>query len=479
MAIKKYMFEEWLPDQPGIVGALVDAKNVYPTSVGYAPFPNAVDFSGPASENLNSVYGAKYGDEVVIVGGTPNTLHKLNATDLTLDNVSKSGGYSGNNSWKFAQFGRTVIGANNQAKLQGWNIGSSTQFSDLSADAPIAKYVTVVRDFVICGNLDSGSNPNKIQWSDLSNETVWTSGATSQSDYQLLPDGGNITGLTGGEYGLVFLEKAIVRLTYVGSPFFFQIDVISKGLGCLAGNSVAQYGNTSFFLSDDGFYLVDGQSVQGIGTEKIDRYFFNDALLTDIDSMSANVDPIRKLVIWNYANVNGGRSILIYNWQLQKWSRATTDTNGIGSSVTSVGETLESLELNLGYLTLESIPASLDDRLWVGGKFLFAGFRANKIVTFTGSNFGSELITPDIETGYNSLVRLVRPQIDNGTADIQIASRKELSDPIIFAPAVSTSREGRASIRKQGRYHRLNVKPTGNWTNAVSVDLDIEELGNR
>ena len=423
------------------------------------------------------MFGAKYGDEVVIFAGSTDKIFKLDATDLSLDDKSKSGGYSGN-TWHFCQFGKVVIGSNNQDKLQSWTIGASSAFADLTASAPTAKYVTVVRDFVVTANIGAGTDTNKVQWSDINDETTWTSGTTSQADYQIIPDGGDITGITGGEIGLIFLERSIVRMTYSGSPLFFQFDTISRGLGCLEGNSIAQYGATSFFLSADGFYKCDGQTVTGIGTEKVDRYFFNDADLTDLDSISAAVDPIKKLVVWNYANVDGSRSILIYNWQLNKWSRATTVSTGVGGIATT-GETLESLEISLGYGTLEAIPASLDDRLWVGGKFLFAGFKGSNIVTFTGSTYDSQLITPDIELGYNSVVTLVRPQIDNGSANIKVASRKELSDNSVFGVNVVTTTDGRANVRSAGRYHRFLVQPTGNWTDAVSIDVDVKPQGNR
>ena len=476
MPAQRIQFEEWLPDQPSVT-SLRDAKNVFPTSIGYSPFANAEDFSGNASENLNSVFGSKYGDEVAIFAGGGTKLFKLDATDLSLDDVSKAGGYSGG-TWHFVQFGGVVIAANNQDKLQAWTIGSSSAFADLNANAPVAKYVTVVRDFVVSANIGAGTDTNKVQWSDINDETNWVSGTTSQSDYQVIPDGGNITGLTGGEIGLIFLEKSIVRMSYAGSPLFFQFDTISRGLGCIEGNSIAQYGATSFFLSDDGFYKCDGQTVTGIGTEKVDRYFYNDADLTDLDSMSASVDPIKKLVVWNYKNVDGCRSVLVYNWQLNKWSRADTSSTVLGS-ISTTGYTLEGLEAVLGYSNIETIPASLDDRLWVGGKFLFAGAQDDKIITFTGSTYNSELITPDLEVGYNSVATLVRPQIDNGSANIKVASRRELDDNIQFGLSVTTSSEGRASVRSAGRYHRFSISTTGNWTNATSIDVDFKTQGNR
>jgi hypothetical protein len=181
-------------------------------------------------------------------------------------------------------------------------------------------------------------------------------------------------------------------------------------------------------------------------------------------------------VVWNYANVDGGRSIIIYNWQLSKWSRAITETTSVGNAATT-GTTLEGLSLL--YPNLDNMPASLDDRLWIGGKFLFAGTKNDKIVTFTGSTYNSELITPDLEVGYNSVATLVRPQIDNGSATIKVASRRELDDNIQFGSSVSTSSEGRASVRSAGRYHRFSVSPTGNWTNAISIDVDLKPQGSR
>ena len=477
MPTQRLQFTEWLPDQPAMAGSLNDAKNVVPLSLGYSGFPNAEDYSGSASENLNGIIVGKFGADIQVFAGGATKLFKMDNTTLALADVSKSGGYSSSDNWQFKQFGKIILAANNSAKIQAWEIGSSTLFADVDASAPIAKYITVVRDFVVAANINGGTDANKVQWSDINDETNWTSGSTSQSDYQIIPDGGNITGLAGGEFGLVFLEKAVVRMSYIGSPLFFQFDTISRGLGCLDGNSIATYGATTFFLADDGFYKCDGTNVVGIGTEKVDRWFFDDCSLTDLNSMTTAVDPIKKLVVWNYKAVDGKRHMIIYNWQINKWSRVETLATGVGT-VASVGTTLEGLA-SLGYTDIDAMTASLDSRLFVGGKFLFAGFEDAKIVTFTGSTYNSEIITTDVEVGYNSVVTLARPTIDNGTATVKVASRKELDDNILFGSAVTTSSEGRAPLRSFGRYHRFSISPTGNWTNAVGVDVDIVPTGTR
>ena len=478
MTTQRLQFTEWLPDQPAMAGSLNDAKNVVPLSLGYSGFPNAENYSGSASENLNNIIVGKFGADVQVFAGGSTKLFKMDNTTLALADVSKTGGYSSTDNWQFKQFGKKILAANNSAKIQSWEIASSIAFADVNVSAPIAKYITVVRDFVVAGHLNGGTDANKVQWSDINDETNWTSGSTSQSDYQIIPDGGNITGLAGGEFGLVFLEKAVVRMSYIGSPLFFQFDTISRGLGCLEGNSIATYGATTFFLADDGFYKCDGTNVQGIGTEKVDRWFFGDCSLTDLDSMTTAIDPVKKLVVWNYKAVDGKRHMIVYNWQISKWSRVETLATGVGT-IASTGTTLEGLTSTLGYTSIDAMTASLDSRLWIGGKFLFAGFEDDKIITFTGSTYNSEIITTDVEVGYNSLVTLARPTIDNGGATVKVASRKELDDTIGFSASVTTSSEGRAPLRSHGRYHRFSISPTGNWTNAVGVDVDITPAGTR
>jgi len=476
LATQRVQFGEWLPDQPSIAGQMIDVNNVIPQAVGYGAISSAVNLSNDAGEELTNVFAGRYSGTTELFAGGTSKLFKFNSSTLNLDNVSKAGNYAGSGRWRFAQFGNVVLAVNNVNKVQSWTVGSSTNFADVDANAPIAKFIAVVRDFVVTANLDSGNNSNKVQWSDLNDESTWVSGTTSQSDFQLLPDGGNITGLVGGEFGLIFLERSIVRMTYSGSPLFFQFDTISRGLGCNASGSVAQYGNIAYFLSDDGFYSCDGASIRGIGTEKIDRHFYSNANIDKLDTISSAIDPVKNIVVWNYANNSGGRSLIIYNWQLDKWSKSDlTDVEYVASLATA-GVTLEGLDV---FGTIDSLTSSLDSREWVGGKLLFGGVDGQKIVTFTGTNMTATLTTGDLEVGFNSCVNLIRPQIQDGSSTVRVASRKELDDTITYGTSVTTSQEGRAGVRNFGRYHRVEVSPTGNWTHAIGVDVDIVQRGLR
>jgi hypothetical protein len=554
MAISRVTFGEWTPDQPGITNGLQKAENVFPQAVGYGPIKSAVDYSDSASENLNNVVAGKTvaGATIVLAGG-PTKLFKLDATDLSLDNVSKasrsittvarttnvvtittsanhlysigdtvtvtavgntdingtftvltvptpttftyddagtnivSGADTGtvvftyttptNQRWRFTQFGNVIVAANGGNRLQGYNLDTSSTFQDLAADAPASRYVTVVRDFVVSGYIGS-TFPNRVQWSALGDESSWANSATTQADFQDIPDGGSVVGVTGGEFGLVFLDRAIHRMSYAGSPLVFQFDNISRNLGCYEANSIIQYGGTSFFLASDGFYACDGQQIIPIGNEKVNRYFYNDAEESLLNLMSVAVDPFRKLIIWSYASTSSAvpDKLLIFNFQTNKWSSGTTSVSRVASS-SSPAFTLEGLDV---FGTLEQISSSFDDRVWLGGKMQFAGVKNAKIITFSGAPMTATIETGDIEVpGTTSAITLAKPIVDNGSGNVALFSRRLLNQQVVFGSQVVADSENRVSIRGVGRYHRLQLTPTGSWTSAVGTDIDLNGLGTR
>jgi len=536
MPTQRIQFKDWLPDQPSILDAVSEANNVTPLAIGYGPLKSAVNYSGAATEDLNNCFAAKVNADVSVFAGGATKLFKVSSTDLTMEDVSKASGYTGVNRWQFAQFGNYALASNGSEKIQYYDVTSSTDFADLAAAAPVAKYITVVRDFVVGANIGNSANPSRVNWSDINDPTDWTAGGASQSDFQELPDGGDITGITGGEFGIVFLEKAIVRMSYIGSPLFFQFDTISRNVGCVEGTSIAQYGGITYFLSDDGFYSCNGQQITGIGSEKVDRYFYGNANIGDIDSISAAVDPERNLVIWNYTTISGNRALIIYNFETQKWSEADTDVDVL-STLATAGTTLDAIDTaynitagsfvvgksytirsvgttnytligavanTVGVLftatgvgsgtgvaidmaasaaalkTVDTLTTTLDDRLYAGGKFLFGGVRDTKVITFTGNPATATITTNDLEYGYNSVVTLIRPSVDNGSADVSVASRRMLDDTLTYSTSVSASQEDRCSVRSAGRYHRISLIPTGaNWHSAIGMDIDYSTQGTR
>jgi hypothetical protein len=478
MATTRVTFGEWMPDQSGISGSLTDAKNVVSQAIGYGPFPTPVSFSSAAAENLTSLYAAKAPDSntYFFAAGLSKIYTVSGSGTLTQVNTGLTTG--ANDRVRFTQFGKSVIICNNAEKLKSWVLGTSTTFAEVAATAPIAKFITVVRDFVVCANtLETTQQQYRVRWSAINDETDWVENVNTQSDYQDIPDGGQIMGIRGGEFGLVLLERAIHRMSYVGTPFIFQFDNISRNKGCMVSGSVAQYQGITFFLSDDGFYMCDGQQVVPIGAEKVDRFFLSDASEANYSTMSAAIDPVRKLVIWNYQSVDATRKLMIYNFQTKKWTYgdANTDYLGEASSGASTLEELDSISASLDALT-----TSLDSLLYIGGKYFLGGTYGTRVYSFTGANLTGSIATGDIDVGANSVVTLAKPIVDNGSGSLSVASRTLLNQSVTYGTSTAADSENRVSLRSAGRYHRLKLVPTGaNWKTAVAIDVDITPQGVR
>jgi hypothetical protein len=392
-----------------------------------------------------------------------------------MDDVSATT-YTNAVSWKFTQFGNKLIAATEAHTLQAYDLTTTGSFTNLASDAPKARFVSVVRDFVVSGY--QTSYQNRVQWSGINNETTWASSGTTQADFQDIPDGGRVQGITGGEFGLVLMDRSLYRMSYVGTPLIFQFDNISRNLGCLESNSVIQWQGVTYFLSNDGFYACDGQNVVNIGAEKVNRYFFNTARISVLDQMSTAVDPVKNLVMFGYPCTDLTYRILMYHVPTKRWAYADTAVDRIASSSTP-GVTLEGLDSFSA--SIDALQTPLDSRLWVGGDLQLAGTKATKIITFTGPPKTALIDTSDIETGANqSMITMVKPIVDNGSASIAVTSRQRLNEVVSFSAVTAASSENRVGVRSYGRYHRVRTQPSGdNWSSAIGMDIEIQVAGTR
>lgn len=475
MAITRVTFGEWLPDQPGVIGALTTARNCFPKAVGYGPFPQEVDYSDAAPQNLTAAAAAKDTNSVTSIYAAGTTrLFKLDTSDFSWDDISATT-YSGTSGWKFTQFGNSLIAANESNTMQYIDVMSGTTFADLAVDAPKAKFVTVVRDFVVSGY--QSANKNRVQWSGINNEKTWTTSATTQADFQDVPDGGFVQGVTGGEFGLVLLERSIVRMSYVGTPLIFQFDNIARNRGCFEPNSVIQWQGITYFLGDDGFYACDGQNLKNIGAEKVNRYFFNSLKESDLGNMSAAIDPINNLVVWGYPTIDLDYRVLVYHVPTGKWSYSDSTATRV-APVSTPSITLEGLDAFSA--SIDALGISLDSRNWLGGKLLLLGINGNKLITFTGASKTATIETADIAADTNqSMITMIKPIVDNGTGSAAIASRLQLNQTVSFPTVTAANSENRIGARSYGRYHRVKLQPSGDWTTAIGVDVEIQQAGTR
>ena len=460
-------------------------NNVVPRADGWGPLQSVEAFTNAMTGNCRGATGAvQLDNSTAIFGGSDTNLYKVDPTARTWTDVSKVGGYtvSTKELWDFAQFGDGVIAVTNNNNPQSYTLGSSSAFADLAGSPPQARRVSVVGDFLVLSGLTN--NPNRIQWSAINDPTTWTPGS-SQADYNDFPDGGYVQGIAGGEIGLVFQDRAIRRMIYVGPPLIFQFQRISEDRGVLMRYSICKSGGITFFLSNDGFYMVDrGGGMTPIGSKRVDRTILATADLTDPRYMQAVADPVTKRVHWFYksvssANVNVLDKELIYDWALDRWSQADANV-ACATSVIPLSTTLESLDA-IG--NLDALPYSLDSYTSTYASSLALMTTAGRLGFRTGANIEATLDTPEgmIGKGVRTYIKGAQPVGDAAGALVSCRHRDRVFDTYIEGVETPIGVRGYATFRTNGRFNTIRTRiPAGElWSYMRSVDVDSKPAGIR
>jgi hypothetical protein len=493
-------FGEWLPDRPRLNNpGVVIARNVVPGGESYLPLKSFSSLtSALAARPRGAISVTSNADATYGYVGTKEALFRIGAVAHT-DATRSSGAYSlgDQTNWNFVKWGDGIIACALEAEPQLISLGSA-RFADLGGSPPKAKYVAVVGDFVVLGNINDGSaKPTTIKWSGIDDATAWTPSATTLSDVQELRSnekngGGQITGLTGGlEYGLIFQEYTIQRMTYSGSPYVFTINEVLPGIGTENSNSITQEGRLIHFLGQDGFYeLVDGSNARKIGDQKVDAWFRSDYDSNYPNSVVGASDPRSSLVIWTYpgADSSGGRpnKYIAYNWFVEKWSYGELESEWIWSAI-SEGYTLEELD-NIN-ASIDALGISLDDQDLNSKNLQFSLYNTDyKKGVFSGTALSAQVDTGEFQFNdpNKSIITGTRPLVDSAgveggaTVTATVGSRESQIDSVSFGSASTPSTHtGYAPSRSNGRYHTIRVSTSGDFNHIFGADVEAVAGGKR
>lgn len=484
-------FGEWLPDQAplGNPGCLT-AQNVMPTISGYSSFPSQSVYSYSLTATCQGAFSA------LDASGNPHTyagdatkLYEFVAPNFT----DVSGGtytIAADQYWHFDKFGEDIIATNFSDYPQAITMGGAN-FATLTTTLK-ARTLGVVRDFVVCGNTYDGvdgSVPFRLWWSAKGDATDFTPAAATFAGYaDLVGTGGWIQRVIGGDNGVVFQENTISIITFNGVPGeTFQIDVAEHGRGTKAPQSVIAIGRLIYYYGLDGFYVFDRDTRMStpIGFGKVDKYFSETVDSTYIFKMVAAYDVDKKLIVWSFpsrGSTNGlADSLMVYNWAANKWSTVTSTNTEYLFQFISPGYTLDNLDY-LGY-TLDTLPFSLDSRVWTGGELILSAFNsAHQMTHFSSTAMDGFIETAEYEfiEDAKSTVNKVRIIAEAIGTEIAAVTRNDqfstgTSGSILTATSNNTYRP-----RSTAKYHRFYIYFTGTVNNAKGLtDVEVIRRGRR
>jgi len=476
----------------------IKVDNVIPLAKGYKSFPRFVALSGTGLGTTPvGLFTSFSASGSTNYAGDTTKLYQMDSS-LVFQDKSKSGGYNNSTTegsrdfWAFTQFGANIIATNGADNIQKFEEGVDSAFSDLVSIK--AKYLAIIRDFVVAGYTTESSTVynQRVKWSGLNDSSTWTPSQTTQSGFQdIVGTHGSVQAIVGGEsFGIVFMERAIYRMDYVGTPLVFQFNKIADNIGAFAPKSVASFGSDIFFLAQDGFYkLTGGQQLTPIGKGRVDDFFLND-VTSNFEGICSAIDPNNSMVVWSYrgdgalgtATVNN--KLICYNFNVDKWSTGSgQDLHFMNSASQEAFTTLESLDV-LG--DLDGLPKSLDSFFYDEGIIGLGAFDSEKkFGKFLGASLDAEVDSTEFEGAKErrSTITNARPIVDANGEDTTISvtpiTRSSQADAITVGTAVNSQSSGDCPMRSTSRYHRLRVKVSGNFNTMSGIDVEAAPEGKR
>ena len=209
--------------------------------------------------------------------------------------------------------------------------GRAVALSDLAgvdSTAPtVAKQVMVSdRDrHVLVFGCDPQDNigvqdPLLIRFSDQANPLVWAAQATNTAGDLRIGTGSQIiTAVETRQQILVFTDRSLHAMQYLGPPFTFGISLISENLTIASPQSAIAVDDMVYWMGEDAFYVYSGQ-VQKLPCS-VRSYIFDDFNEGQIEKVTCGVNSSYSEIWWFYpsassANVN---RYVIYNYEEKAW----------------------------------------------------------------------------------------------------------------------------------------------------------------
>ena len=286
-----------------------------------------------------------------------------------------------------------------------------------------------------CNELGSAiQDPLLIRWSDQESAVDWTPAPTNQAGSLRLSHGSSIqTALQVRQEVLVFTDKAVYSMQYVGAPIVWGAQLLADNVSCVGPNAVTVGSGVSYWMGVDKFYKYDGT----VQTLKCDlwQYVFSDINLLQAFQVFASTNEAFNEIWWFYCSKNSTAidKYVVFNYLENIWYYGTMARTAWIDSGTRNNPVAATYSYNLvnhevGVDNAESVtPVAINSYIesaeWDpedGHKFSFI-YRMLPDITFRSSTNGSNpqvtmTIVPmkNAGSGFNS------PQSVGGSSDATV-----------------------------------------------------------
>ena len=166
----------------------------------------------------------------------------------------------------------------------------------------------------------TAQDPMLVRFSDQENALEWTPMATNTAGDIRLGSGSKIVkALETKREILIWTDAAMYSMRFIGPPFTFGVEQISKTATTMGFNCFAQAEDAVYWMGRGTFWMYGGQ-VQEMPCP-VKEYVFNDINMGQSDKVYAGANSEFSEVIWFYPSADSDENnrYVIYNYRDQAW----------------------------------------------------------------------------------------------------------------------------------------------------------------
>ncbi len=163
-------------------------------------------------------------------------------------------------------------------------------------------------------------DPLLIRFSDQENPTVWSAQATNTAGDLRIGTGSEIiTALETRQQILVWTDRSLHSMQFLGPPFTFGISMLSENITIASPLAAIAVDDLVLWMGEREFYIYSGQ-VQSLPCS-VKAYVFNDFNQDQAEKVTAAVNSAYSEIWWFYPSASSDvvDRYVIYNYSEQVW----------------------------------------------------------------------------------------------------------------------------------------------------------------
>ncbi len=465
----------------------VPTSNTYTIQAGAAASSTATGATANATYQINtgaavSLFGYGWGAGTWSTSTWNTTRSGLTGADGVLLQSAK---------WALDNWGEDVLALQFDGGLFYWDTSSGlssnlASTTNVSGAPTKSRFMLVSGDdrHVICFGTETTIGTTSTQdnmflrWSSQETTNTWTPTATNTAGSFRLTDGNQInTAVRSRGAVMIWTDTALYQMQFIGAPLTFGFKQIGSNCGAVGINAAVDVSGTSFWMSDDSFFLYDG-AVKKIPCSVQDHVFDNINPNAKQDVFCAANSDFNE-VMWFYPSANSTQidKMVAYNYAENLWyvgtlARSSWADSGVydnpyaaefeAEDTTASISTINGLKAGRTFVYLHETGVNDD------GAAMSNHIESGDIDIADGDNFMSiSRFIPDFknQTGTVDVVLKTRPypsgtQTSHGSFDVTTSTTKV--DTRIRGRQVAV-RISSDAIDDKWRYGtmRLDIKPDG------------------